>query len=97
MYELNINIERDPDVLERATTIILNYDDQLKIDKIDFEIARFSDSYKPNPGGLYYGITAFVDVSESTATAWEWKALNMIETRIEKLDGYIQLQSRMTP
>ena len=97
MYELNVNIEHDVDVLERVTDIVLNYDDQITIEKIDYDLGTFSDSYKPNPGGQYYGITVFVDVGEETATAWEFKSLNMIESRIMKLDGYIQLQSRMTP
>lgn len=97
MYELNVNIKHDADVLERVTNIILNYDDQIVIEKIDFDLGTFSDSYKPNPGGQYYGITVFVDIGEELATVGEIAALNMIESRIMKLDGYIQLQSRMTP
>jgi hypothetical protein len=97
MYELNINIERDADVLERVMNIVLNYDDMITIDKIDVSIGTFSMSHPERKGDVHYGISVFVDVNESTATAWEFKALGCIESRIMKLDGYIQLQSRMTP
>lgn len=97
MYELNINTILDPKVLETVMTVILNYDDRIMIDHIDVSIETFADSYKPDPGARYYGINVFVDLGQELVTVGEASALNAIESRIMELDGYIQLQSRMTP
>ena len=97
MYELNINVIHDRDVLDRAVRIVLEYNDVLTVNKIEFDINRFSDTYKPDPGAYHYAINVFVDASEDEVTAWELKAMGLMESRIMKLDGYIQLQSHITP